>query len=504
MKTKSLFIIFVFSLIFVSCKKTDVPTVTTNAISDSTLTTVTTGGSIASNGGSSIIAKGVCWSTIDNPTINDKKTLEGEGTEAFISKITDLQPGAIYFVRAYAINSEGVGYGQSIRFKTVSIKLPSVETIAISDSTLTTLATGGIVTADGGSQVLSRGICWNTSIDPTINNSKTTNGDGLGTFTSALNGLLPGTIYYIRAYATNSSGTGYGQTIIGKTVTIKLPTIQTLSTTYIGINNATAGFSLTSNGGGTVSAQGLCWSTNSTPTINDNKSTNNQMSGLSANTTYYYRAYSTNESGIGYGTTLSFKTCSVADADGNVYHEIKIGDQIWMVENLKTTKYNDGTSINFSSLGYEWISQTTGAYCWPLDNSSYKDIYGAFYNWYAVSSGKLAPNGWHIPTETDWLKLRDYLGGSAVAGGKMKENGTVHWNYPNTGATNESGFTALPAGYISTSDGSNKVMGAYSFFWSNSGTINSYGRLGLNSTSANFMYGTESSIFGFSVRCIKD
>ena len=157
----------------------------------------------------------------------------------------------------------------------------------------------------------------------------------------------------------------------------------------------------------------------------------------------------------------------VTDIDGNVYQTVEIGDQVWMAENLKVTQYRDGTAIPTGHSNSEWDNLSTGAYCAYDNNESNADTYGYLYNWYAVDDSRnIAPEGWHVPTDDEWQILVDYLGGSSVAGGKMKETGTEHWNSPNTGATNESGFTAVPGGYRRYHDGNYDSMGGRGFFWS--------------------------------------
>ncbi|MCT4588299.1 MAG: fibrobacter succinogenes major paralogous domain-containing protein [Carboxylicivirga sp.] len=148
-----------------------------------------------------------------------------------------------------------------------------------------------------------------------------------------------------------------------------------------------------------------------------------------------------------YELELSTGKIIVKDIDGNTYKVVRIGNQEWMAENLKTTTYNDGTPIPNVTDNAEWSTLTTDAYCWyNNDEASYKDIYGALYNWYVVETDKLCPTGWHVPSDAEWNTLATFLGGASVAGGKLKEAGTAHWGSPNTGATNETGFTALPAG----------------------------------------------------------
>jgi uncharacterized protein (TIGR02145 family) len=145
---------------------------------------------------------------------------------------------------------------------------------------------------------------------------------------------------------------------------------------------------------------------------------------------------------------LTFKNkaqTTVTDIDGNVYNTLNIGTQVWMTGNLKTTKYNNGSNIPLVTDNLGWAMLNTPGFCWyNNDSTSYSNPYGALYNWYTVNTGNICPNGWHMPNDTEWTTLFNYLGGSNVAGGKLKEIGTLHWNSPNTGATNISGFTALP------------------------------------------------------------
>ncbi len=150
---------------------------------------------------------------------------------------------------------------------------------------------------------------------------------------------------------------------------------------------------------------------------------------------------------------------TVTDYDGNVYNTVAIGNQTWIKENLKSLHYSDGTSIP-DVVAYN-------------NKDSLANIYGLLYSWYAAMHDSteegvqgVCPCGWHIPTNADWIRLENYLGGSSVAGGKMKDTGTEHWNPPNTGATNESGFTALPGGYRGSTNGGFGSMGSNAHFWS--------------------------------------
>lgn len=159
-------------------------------------------------------------------------------------------------------------------------------------------------------------------------------------------------------------------------------------------------------------------------------------------------------------------TGTVTDIDGNVYKTIKIGDQWWMVENLKVTHYRNGYPIPNVTNNTEWDNYGNGAYCSHNNNDGNVSTYGRLYNWDAVNDSKgLAPDGWHIPSDEEWDTLINYLGGANIAGGKMKETGTAHWESPNTGATNESGFTALPGSYR-RNNGSFPLIGYSANFWS--------------------------------------
>ncbi len=196
----------------------------------------------------------------------------------------------------------------------------------------------------------------------------------------------------------------------------------------------------------------------------------------------------------------------VRDYDGNVYGVITIGTQKWMTENLKTTKYNDGTDIPLVTDGTAWSILTTPGYCWyNNDQAAYGNTYGALYNWYPVETGNLCPDGWHVPSDAEWTQLTDYLGGESVAGGKLKETGTTHWNSPNTGATNESSFTALPGGQRSY-NGAFLDIGYNGYWWSSTedGATYAWRRdldYGYAGVGREPPYGKKN---GFSVRCVRD
>jgi uncharacterized protein (TIGR02145 family) len=235
------------------------------------------------------------------------------------------------------------------------------------------------------------------------------------------------------------------------------------------------------------------------------------LTDLIPNKTYYFRIKGTNAVGISTGDIMSFILVvnipdePVTDVDGNEYQTVKIGDQIWMAENLKTTKYRDSTSIPLITDGTEWANHPSGAYCYFGNNADNVNIYGNLYNWYTVvDEHKLCPSGWHVPTINEVNKLINYLGGPEIAGGKLKETGTVHWVEPNEGATNESGFTALPSGDRNYFGNFGGMLGKTTAFWTTQ-DLNSYGGVFIlyfdNTKVEKRGWGKRT---GLPVRCIKD
>jgi len=194
------------------------------------------------------------------------------------------------------------------------------------------------------------------------------------------------------------------------------------------------------------------------------------------------------------------------DIDGNVYETVLIGEQLWMAENLKVTHYSDGSEIPNITNNGDWGSLTTGAYGYYDDDPAHQVTYGNLYNWYTVDDSRgVCPEGWHVPSDNDYTILTDYLGGLNVAGGKMKEIGLDHWNSPNDGATNESGFTGLPGGARGSSSGSYQNMGNYGSFWSSSEYEgnDAWTRI-LNYDNSNGSRYIGSERIGFSIRCLGD
>lgn len=194
---------------------------------------------------------------------------------------------------------------------------------------------------------------------------------------------------------------------------------------------------------------------------------------------------------------------SVTDIDGNVYGVIRIGTQLWTVENLRTTRYKDGGLIPTGLGNTDWRATTTGAYAIYDDDNANNTTYGKLYNWYSVNTAKLAPEGWHVPSRAEWDVLVNYLGGSSTAGGKMKSTSSL-WMAPNLDATNNSKFTALPSGYKSNS-GNYDLEGQSAYWWASSERNTSQGDyLRLANDLAGAASNGATKQFGYAVRCIKD
>lgn len=200
---------------------------------------------------------------------------------------------------------------------------------------------------------------------------------------------------------------------------------------------------------------------------------------------------------------------TVTDIDGNIYHYATIGSQVWMLENLKTTKYRDGSPIPNVMADSIWSYLTTGAYSDYANNPSNSSVYGRLYNGYAVfDSRNIAPDGWHVATDADWTTLINYLNGDSIAGGKLKETGTTHWQSPNSGATDEYGFAALPGGFRNTSFAAFEMCGKRAVWWTTTMSPNfpiqvwyrSVDYDEINVVHSDFAFKTD----GLSVRCVRD
>ncbi|KAB1157953.1 Lcl domain-containing protein [Flavobacterium luteum] len=358
------------SITFTTLKAT-VPIISsTTAANLVTATTAKTGGIITNSGASNVISRGVCYSSTSAvPTIANSKTNNGTGIGSFISLIDGLTPNTIYYIRAYATNGIGTAYGDVKSFSTTTATIPTgIITTTASAITLTSASSGGTISNDGGASITSRGICWSTTTtSPTIVNTKSINGSGVGAYTSALTSLTPGTTYYVRAYATNNVGTAYGNTIAFNTIAATIPNgITTNSVSSITQNSSICGGNINTDGGATITSRGVCYSnTNSNPNITNTKTIDgtgigafsSSLTSLSANKTYYVRAYATNGVGTAYGTTRTFVTSSAT---------IPTGISTTSISSISQNTANSGGTI--TSDGGAAI--TSRGICWSNTNSN--------------------------------------------------------------------------------------------------------------------------------------
>jgi uncharacterized protein (TIGR02145 family) len=485
------------------------------------------GGNISNEGGS-VTARGVCWGTAPNPTIANSKTNDGTGGGLFASNLTGLNAGTTYYVRAYATNASGTAYGDQKSFITSSqsTSLALVNTLSVSNITTISATVNCSISSQGGSGITERGICWAQSPSPTVNSNRISSGQGIGNFSINLGNLISGgSQYYVRAYAVNAQGISYGE-VLNFVTLFGIPIVST-QTYFVGINtNALSGGNVTDAGGFEVTARGVCWGTSPNPTISGNKTVDGSGLGiygstatnLLPNTIYYIRAYATNSAGTAYGQDVQVNTATfsppVSDIDGNVYGTVVIGTQIWMAENLKTTRYKDGSNLPYVLDDNVWSSLSSGAWAYYNHDNTKNTIYGKLYNWYAVADSRgLCPAGWHVPSKKDWNLLAnfvdqnadttcyDYCSLTPIGGRKLKAVSGL-WAGPNLESSNETGFSGIPAGFRFNS-GSFQSIGYISNWWSNSDSSDLGLWFYLDDTQ-NFYRNIISKKFGVSVRCLKD
>ena len=637
------------------------PTITTSSPSSVGVDTVVIGGDISNDGGSSIVLRGVCYSTSTNPNMGNQRTEDGSGIGSFNTVLRGLTSSTTYYARSYAKNSNGVVvYGNEVSFTTTAslpgVRCPGTPTVTDIDGNIyNTVQIGGqcwtqsnlkvskyrngdsIPTGLSNSQwsstssgayaiynndpfndglygklynhyavADSRGLCptgwhlpsdgeWNVLVKYLDPNADTTchncfqniaggmmkntgtqlslggwfspnvgatnqsgftglpGGGGGGNSYGGLGGLAIwwsttyawGNFYRCRTIFNDYAGVnrtigvptdGFSVRCLKNT----LPQVNTTSVTNVTSSTALVTGEVISEGGDQNTTRGFCYSTTSNPTISNDTTMNgtgigvysNTLQNLAPSTTYYVRAYATNSMGTSYGNEVSFTTSvfapsfvcgtsTVSDADNNSYNTVQIGTQCWTQSNLKVSKYRNGDNIPTGLSNSAWENTTSGAYAIYNNDPVNDGLYGKLYNHYAATDSRgLCPTGWHVPTDSEWNVLVKYLDPNAdttcancmqssIAGGSMKSTATQPtpggWhNAANTGATNSSGFTGLPGG-VRVWAGYFLNLGFSGNWWSSSVALSDV------AWQRNLDYGNADAYRyynrlrdGFSVRCARD
>jgi hypothetical protein len=489
MKRKSIYnilaVLFLVSLFSVACTKKNSevklsPKLSTSQVLSVTSDSATVVGFVVAQG-SGFSEKGVCYDTAASPTVdNNKVAYTGDNSTATYKVVlSGLHYATKYYARAYAVDANGPIYGEESSFTTLPVA-PVLTTDSTDSITGNSAYAYGNVTVSGGATVTARGFCYGTSHNPTVSSSKTSNGDGTGAFFSKITGLMGNTTYYVRAYATNSAGTGYGPEISFKTM-VDFPQVTTAPVTNVTKTSATSGGKVMYDGGGTVTERGLVWSTSANPTVSDNKIVDNgtdssyvsNITGLTKNTTYHVRAYAVNSAGTSYGADISFTT--LADIT-----------KFWVVgdyngwDNSDNAKYIISTpTSNGEAEGYVWLKaggiKLTTDHSWDNAHTFGDDGSGGLTNpgnniavaadgYYLIKANlsnmtySLTPTTWGVigdATPTGWGGQTDmvydatsgtfHLGLHLTSGGSFKFRGTSDWNI-NYGSTAADGMTLNAGG----------------------------------------------------------
>ena len=474
------------------------PQVITGNITSTHNDTAVCGGSVTSYCGVEVSDRGVCWNTTGTADISGNHTSDGNGTGDFVSIISGLAPNTTYYIRAYLISGNDIVYGNEIQF---SIKIDAaaaaVTTAAVSSITNNSAVSGGNATADGGSSITKRGVCWSTSHNPTVADDRTADSLGLGSFTSKLTGLAPQTTYYVRAYAVNSNGIAYGEE---KSFTTNGPCNGESSVTDIDNNEYEI-----------VAIGSQCWMKENLRTITQpdgggmTEGYYEEDCGWEESPGYYYRIDEYGEE-IAYGEDWE-------DWWNDEGYEMFWQDPVWHDEWCPTYMY-----FGVDMWGSYYCNDAF--YCYPDNNDQGSaDTYGVLYNWVAaMNSGSkegaqgICPNGWHIPTQAEYNTLISYVSSTSSCSGTATYTAKAlasqdDWDSSsnacavgnNLGDNNASGFSAEPAGCAGCTIGN-----AVSYWLSTESKYYQPYYFSLYYDRATIQYGTTSRDQYHSVRCIKD
>ena len=450
---------------------------------------------LMNEGGQKVTEKGICFNTFGAPTLDDQVIkYTGSATGEYTVDMGNLDTSKRYYVRAYAKNAMGVGFSRVIDFEpgSGSVSLPKVITSAVTGITQTSAKGGGNVTDEGSSPVTERGICWSTSHNPTTSDNHGKSGTGLGTYTVNMNGLSANTTYYVRAYAINAQGTSYGNEVsYNFELNATLPTVTPKEVTDITKTSAQCGGTVESAGGAPVTERGVCWSTHSNPTINDDHANSGAggtgsyfvtIDNLTPDTYYFVRAYATNSSGTAYGSEVNFSTLGeTVRPEGSINGLFSISDsqQVWFSQgNLQyigsatpaywkfaenqwdylgtsTGQNSDATDVDRDLFGWAtsgWYSGTSGTnYYMPYDVNTSSSYYGPGYSnnltgqyaeadwgvYNAISNGGNEAGMWRTLSQTEW----DYV--------LSKRNTPSRIRFAKAVVNNVNGVIVLPDDWVS-------------------------------------------------------
>jgi len=447
---------------------------------------------------------GHCYSTTFNVTTAGSKTQLGKpaGTGGFTSQLTGLEAGTKYYVKAYLTNGTETTYGKEISFTTTAASLPTITTTVITAITTTTATSGGNIISDGGAPVTIRGVCWNAATGPTVVNSKTSDGSGTGSYSSSITDLVPGTLYYVRAYATNSAGTVYGneETFTANDVISTVPGAPTIGTATAGNAQATITFTApVSDGGSTItgytvtsSPGGITGTGSASPII---------VTGLTNGTAYTFTVTATNA----IGTSAASAASNSVIPPGTVTNPTT--GKIWMDSNLGASQVAT-SSTDIASYGdlYQWGRATDGHQIRTSGttstlsstnapgHSNFITYSNSPYDWRSPQNTNLwqgvngvnnpCPTGFRIPTGIEW------------------EEEIASWSSQTAAGAYASPLKLPAAGSRYGGNGSLSGAGIYGYYWSSTVVGTNSDALGFGSTFADVS--NYYRAYGFSVRCIKD
>lgn len=511
MKTTLKISALILLVILFGCKKEELPELSTTEISEITAESAVSGGNITSDGGADIIARGVCWSENENPTLSDHVTRDGNGSGSFTSEISGIKPAVKYYIRAYATNSVGTQYGQSLSF----LSLGAVPQLFNASASYITLS-GATLYGEVNPGDLPTSVKFEYGLTDSYGSSAAPspypfNGNQPTGCSVQLTNLTPCTLYHFRIISENELGVFYTgdntfQTLGSKpsltTVTKSLKTNSATITVKVNDNLLPVSFALEY---GTTESLGNSLIPSESP-LNLSSPTDvlTNLTGLTPGTKYFFRVKLTNQVGDTYSSVDSFTTYNVMDVDNNGYYSTVIGTQVWLTSNLKATHFNNGDQI--TNAIDNWSSQTTPAYCY-YNNLAYYVPEGSLYNFYAaVDPRKVCPSGWHVPSSEEFTTLINYVGGISTAGPALRHTDSNYWYYNITVSTNITGFSATGSG-IRMPAGEFWGWRHAGIFWTTSSHISDpeakYGFI-IYGDRANVELSLYEAKTGFNIRCLKD